>query len=211
MVAPDDLLTRGLINHLTLTWRAGLVVSELGPSDISAMQQAIPGIAPSLGAALPAQQPVTVSTGLTPVLADVQQSLALAQGGVTLLTLQFVVLAAFAVILVAALLAERRRRENRILVSRGGTQIEIVMITAAEAILVTLPAVILAPPAAALVIHLLGARRSAGQCRGRPAPVDLERGRHCRRVRRAVRGGRADRARAADRKPGQLDPPRLRT
>jgi hypothetical protein len=157
MVAPDDLLTRGLIAHLSLTWRAGLTVADLGPSDISSMQQAIPGIAPSLAAAFPPQQPVAVSTGLTPVLAKVEQSLALAQGGVTLLTLQFVVLAVFAVILVAALLGERRRRENRILVSRGATQPEIVMITAAEAILVTLPAVILAPPAAALVIHLLGA------------------------------------------------------
>ena len=157
MVAPDDLLTRGLIAHLSLTWRAGLTVADLDPSDISSMQQAIPGIAPSLGAALPPQQPVTVSTGLTPVLATVEQSLALAQGGVTLLTLQFVVLAVFAVILVAALLAERRRRENRILVSRGGTQAEILILTGFEAILVTAPAVVLAPPAAALAIHLLGA------------------------------------------------------
>ena len=157
MVAPEDLLTRGLIAHLSLTWRAGLTVADLGPSDISSMQQAIPGIAPSLGAALPPHQPVTVSTGLTPVLATVEQSLALAQGGVTLLTLQFIVLAVFAVILVAALLAERRRRENRILVSRGGTQAEILMLTGFEAILVTVPAVVLAPPAAALAIHLLGA------------------------------------------------------
>jgi FtsX-like permease family len=157
MVAPDDLLTRGLIAHLSLTWRAGLTVADLGPSDISSMQQAIPGIAPSLGAALPPHQPVSVSTGLTPVLATVEQSLALAQGGVTLLTLQFIVLAVFAVILVAALLAERRRRENRILVSRGGTQAEILMLTGFEAILVTVPAVVLAPPAAALAIHILGA------------------------------------------------------
>ncbi|HEY7827160.1 MAG TPA: FtsX-like permease family protein, partial [Candidatus Limnocylindrales bacterium] len=155
MVAPEDLLTRGLIKSLSLTWRAGLALNELVPADVPGLEAALPGVAPSITAALPARQPVTVTNNLAPVLAGVQQSLSVAQGGVSLLILQFMVLAAFAVILVAALLAERRRRENRILESRGATRTEIVLVSAAEAILITLPAVILAPPLAALAVHLL--------------------------------------------------------
>jgi hypothetical protein len=155
MVAPEDLLTRGLIKSLTLTWRAGLALNEIVPADVAGLEASLPGIAPSITAALPARQPVTVTNALAPVLASVQQSLSVAQGGVSLLILQFIVLAAFAVILVAALLAERRRRENRILESRGATRTEIVLVSAAEAILITLPAVILGPPLAALAIHLL--------------------------------------------------------
>ncbi len=155
MVAPGDLLAGGLIQHLSLTWRAGLATARLTPADLPGLAQAVPGLAPSLAAALPPRQAVNVILGVAPVLTNVVQSLALAQGGVTLLTLQFVVLAAFAVILVAALLAERRRRENRILESRGATRVQIVTITTAEAILVTLPAVIMAPVVAALGIHFL--------------------------------------------------------
>ena len=155
MVAPADLLSRGLIHHLSLTWRAGLSAAVLAPSDLPRLEAAIPALAPSLAAALPPHKPVNVTLGAGPILTGVQQSLALAQGGVTLLVLQFVVLAAFAVILVAALLGERRRRDNRILESRGATRFQIITVTTGEAILVTLPAVIVAPAISALVIHLL--------------------------------------------------------
>ncbi len=155
MVAPDDLLSRGLVKHLVLTWRAGVAVNRIVPADLSPLQQALTALAPTLAAALPARQPISVSTGLAPVLAGVQQSLGLAQGGVALLIIQFVVLAAFAVILVAALLSERRRRENRILESRGATRRQILAVTAAEALLVTIPAAVIAPPVAALAVHLL--------------------------------------------------------
>ena len=155
MIASDDLLSRGLIHHLTLTWRAGLSSAVLQPSDLPRLEGAMPGLAPSLAAALPPHQPINVTLGAGPVLTGVQQSLTLAQGGVTLLVLQFVVLAAFAVILVAALLGERRRRENRILESRGATRFQIIAVTTGEAILVTLPAVVVAPAIAALIVHLL--------------------------------------------------------
>jgi hypothetical protein len=157
MVAPADLLTRGLIPRLNLTWRAGLATKQVSPADLPRLVQAIPGLAPALATALPPHQSINVTVGLAPVLAGVQQSLVLAQGGVTLLTLQFVVLAAFAVILVAALLGERRRRENRILESRGATRFQIVTVTTGEAVLVSVPAVILAPVLAAVAIHLLAA------------------------------------------------------
>ncbi len=206
MVAPADLLSRGLIHRLSLTWRAGLVTSQLVPADVPALQQAIPGLAPALTAAMPARQSIRITTGLSAVLAGVHQSLAVAQGGVTLLTLQFIVLAAFAVVLVAALLGERRRRENRILESRGATRFQIVTVTTGEAILVTLPAVIVAPPLAALAIHLLG---SGGPLAG--AGVDLplsvsslaiagaDPGRH-------DRGSHPDRADDLDRRPARVAP-----
>ena len=155
MVAPEDLLTRGLVKRLTLTWRAGLVPALVTPAELPALVQAIPALAPAVAAALPPLQPVNVTLGAAPILESTQQSLVLAEGGVSLLVVQFVVLAAFAVILVAALLGERRRRENRVLESRGATRFQIIAVTTGEATLVTIPAVVLAPLASAAAIHLL--------------------------------------------------------
>jgi hypothetical protein len=155
MITSADLLTRGLIKHLTLTWRAGLVAAQITPAELPALVQAIPALAPSVADALPPLQPVNITLGAGPILDKTQQSLVLAEGGVTLLVVQFVVLAAFAVILVAALLDERRRRENRVLESRGATRLQIIAVTTSEAVLITVPAVVLAPLVAAALIHLL--------------------------------------------------------
>ncbi|MGH2511877.1 MAG: hypothetical protein ACRDGQ_04235, partial [Candidatus Limnocylindrales bacterium] len=136
MVAPSDLLSRGLVAHLDLTWRAG-PSGRIVPADLGRLESALPAIAPSLAAGLPPRQPLNVSAGLAPLLAGLSQGLALAQGGVTLLILQFVVLAAFAVILVAALLADRRRREHRMLQARGASSFQVLLIATGEAVLVT--------------------------------------------------------------------------
>jgi hypothetical protein len=156
MVDPQDLLGRSLFKHLNLTWRAGLANDQLVPAVLPGLEAALPGLPASVAAVLPPHQAVTVSTGLGAVLSRVDQSLVLAQGGVTLIALQFIALAAYAVILVAVLLTERRRRENRILQARGATGIQVAGVTTAEAILIALPAVVLAPFGAALAIHLLG-------------------------------------------------------
>jgi hypothetical protein len=168
MVAPADLLQRGLVHTFSLTWRAGLATDQLFPGVLPALERAVPALPASIAAALPPRQAVNVSTGLTGVLSGVGQSLALAHGGVTLLTLQFVVLAVYAVFLVAALLAERRRRENRILQARGATWLQVVVLATGEAILIAVPAVLVAPLAAALALHLLA---TGGPLAG--ASVDL--------------------------------------
>jgi len=155
MVAPADLLQRGLLKSFNLTWRAGLASDQLSPAVLPGLEAGVLALPASIAAALPPRQPVTVSTGLAGVLSGIDVSLALAQGGVTLLTLQFLVLAAYALFLVAALLAERRRRENRILQSRGATWFQVVLVATGEALLVTIPAVLVAPELAALAIHLL--------------------------------------------------------
>lgn len=155
MVAPQDLLDRALLPNVNLTWRAGLANDRLVPAVLPSLEASLPGLPASIAATLPPRQPVTLTTGLAGVLSRVDQSLVLARSGVSLITLQFIGLAAYAVLLVAVLLTERRRRENRILQARGASGLQVAVVTTGEAILVTAPAALLAPVGAALAIHLL--------------------------------------------------------
>ena len=75
------------------------------------------------------------------------------QAGILLLLVQFGVLAGYAVILVAALLLERRRTETALLRARGGGFGHLVSMALGEALLVTVPAVLAAPWAAALLVQ----------------------------------------------------------
>ena len=63
--------------------------------------------------------PVTVTTSLPDIIATAERSLLASRTGVLLLTVQFVVLAAYAVLLSAALLVEHRRIDTAMLRSRG--------------------------------------------------------------------------------------------
>ena len=61
-------------------------------------------------------------------------------------------LAAYAIILVAALLLERRRTETALLRARGGGFGHLLSMSAGEALLITVPAVIAAPWLASLLV-----------------------------------------------------------
>ena len=63
-----------------------------------------------------------------------QRSILVSRSGVTLLTIQFAVLAGYAVLLVAGLLVERRRSETALLRSRGATAVHLVALAFGEAV-----------------------------------------------------------------------------
>ena len=67
----------------------------------------------------PRQRPSTVDTDLPAILERAERSLLVSRTGVLLLTIQLVVLAAYAVLLSAALLIEHRRVDTAMLQSRG--------------------------------------------------------------------------------------------
>ncbi|MGP1674809.1 MAG: hypothetical protein ACTS8Z_06325, partial [Candidatus Limnocylindrales bacterium] len=96
---------------------------------------------------------VTVTTSLPEILARADRSLLVSRTGVTILTLQFVVLAAYAVLLSAALLVEHRRLDTAMLRSRGAGPARIAAISLVEGLLLVVPAALAAPWIAAVALR----------------------------------------------------------
>ncbi len=165
MVDPADLRDGGLVPGVTLTWRAGLVLDQLAREDAVRLEQAVRALPDAVATVVPTGTPVRSDTRLAEVLGRVDRSLALAQGAVQLLLVQFVVLAGYAVVQLASLLSERRRRQSRLLEVRGSTGSALLVVATFEAILLAAPAVAVAPFVAALAVHALavaGPLRDAG-------------------------------------------------
>ena len=97
--------------------------------------------------------PVTVTTSLPDIIATAERSLLASRTGVLLLTVQFVVLAAYAVLLSAALLVEHRRIDTAMLRSRGAGAARIGGLALVEGLLLTVPATIAAPWLAAAALR----------------------------------------------------------
>jgi hypothetical protein len=138
-----SLLERAAPVTLAFRWHASLEVAALSVDEIDALASRIRGLDATLAGS--EMGGVTVSTRLPDILADAGRSLLVSRTGVLLLTIQLVVLAAYAVLLSASLLIEHRRIDTAMLRSRGAGPWRIVGLAAIEAVLLTVPAGLVAP------------------------------------------------------------------
>ncbi|MEU2545526.1 ABC transporter permease [Streptomyces roseolus] len=88
---------------------------------------------------------ISVETGLPTVLAQTERALAVSRSTLLIVAVQLVLLAAYALLLVARLLSTERSGETALLRARGGSRRRIAGLAAAEALLLALPAALLAP------------------------------------------------------------------
>ncbi|MGZ3586357.1 MAG: FtsX-like permease family protein [Candidatus Limnocylindrales bacterium] len=156
MLATDDVGGLGLRQKLDLEWRDLFATRTIEPDDVDALRQRLAGLSGRLLADLPPAQGFTVTTTLPDRLAAVARSVLVSRSGVTILTIQFAVLATYAVLLVAAMLLERRRAEVALLRSRGASSRHLAALAAGEAVLLALPAVLVAPFLGVVVVRLVG-------------------------------------------------------
>jgi hypothetical protein len=133
-------------------WRAYPTAEAVTLDDIAGLRQRIAALDDRLEGAL-AGPSVTVETRLPEILADAERSLLVSRTGVLLLTAQFVVLAAYAVLLSAALLVEHRRMDTAMLRSRGAGPARIAALALVEGLLLTIPAALLGPWLAAAALR----------------------------------------------------------
>ncbi|MGZ9160304.1 MAG: FtsX-like permease family protein [Candidatus Limnocylindrales bacterium] len=147
-----NLLRRATVTRSLLTWRALPEIDALTletTDDLGAgvgrLKQRIETTAGITG--------VTVTTSLPDILARADRSLLVSRTGVIILTLQFVVLAAYAVLLSAALLVEHRRLDTAMLRSRGAGPTRIAAISLIEGLLLVVPAALAAPWIAAAALR----------------------------------------------------------
>ena len=156
VVAEAD-LAAAVTGRLDLAWRGLPSIDGLAVDRIDALRAGVEGLRPALRSALPPPREVAVVTDLSSILADASRSILVSRSGVTLLTIQFAVLAAYAVLLVAGLLLDRRRAETALLRSRGASSGHLVALAFGEAVLLAVPAAIVAPFIAVGAVRLLGA------------------------------------------------------
>jgi len=148
--AEPDLLARGVTGRIERAWHAFPDVDSLTVDAMGALAARVRALDARLDAALGGGG---VATALPEILATAERSLLVSRTGVLLLTVQLVVLAAYAVLLSASLLIEHRRVDTAMLRSRGAGPWRIVGLATIEAVLLTVPAAVAGPWVAAAVLH----------------------------------------------------------
>jgi hypothetical protein len=160
VVDQRDLTSRELASaagsRLDARWRAVPDLERLSADDIEPLRARLDAMPGQIHASFPPGGTVNVGLGLEKLLDSLGTSLQVARGAVLVLTLQFAVVAAYAVFLISGMLADRRRPEIGLLRSRGASTTHVAALAFGEAVLLTLPAVAVAPVIAVELVRLLG-------------------------------------------------------
>jgi ABC-type antimicrobial peptide transport system permease subunit len=142
--------------RFALTWRGLPDLAAVRIDDVDRLGAGILGVPAAIRGAFGGEN-LRMTAALPDVLAESSRSVLVSRSGIILLTIQFAVLAGYAIVLVAGIIVERRRSEIALLRSRGGSAGHLVAMAAVEAVMLALPAAALAPPLAAVVVIGLGA------------------------------------------------------
>jgi hypothetical protein len=144
-------------SRLQLAWRGLPDIDHLRVDTVDALRTGVNGVGEAIRVAAPPRTGPRVATTLPPVLDEIGRSVLVSRSGVILLTIQFAILAGYAVVLVAGMLVERRRSEIALMRSRGASGSHLVLMALLEAAILAVPAAILAPVLALGVVAILGA------------------------------------------------------
>ena len=133
---PERFGTRAAAGRAQFTWRARPNFEALTLEGAPGLRVRVGQLGGRLGSSMEGV-PVTVTSSLPDIIAAAERSLLASRTGVLLLTVQFVVLAAYAVLLSAALLVEHRRIDTAMLRSRGAGPARIAGLALVEGLLLT--------------------------------------------------------------------------
>ena len=157
----------------TASWRAIPEYATLAAADASLVLGRVAGLQEALDSDLAAVDEdtrrfsaFTVTTGVDRLLSGAGRSLAVTRSSVLALVLQLAILAGYALALSAGLLVETRRSETFLIHTRGASPRQLVTMSGLEALLLTVPAALVAPTLAAWTLEALA---SAGPL----APIGL--------------------------------------
>ena len=145
VVTDDDLLATIASGRVDVTWQAIPAFDNLALDDVRWMRSDAAALERRIGAELGQGAYFGVETALPDVLRSADRSLLVSRSGVLLLTVQFAVLAAYALVLVAGLLVEQRRIETALLRSRGASAGSVAWMACLEGLLLVVPAAVAAP------------------------------------------------------------------
>ena len=148
-----------------LDWRLAVRTGRLTNGRAELLRRRLDRLPGRLNDGQPAGAQFDVQTSLPDILAGAQRSLHLARAGVLVPSIQLALLAIYGLIVMSGLLTERRSLTTESLRLRGGTTSQIVALTLLEAILIAVPAVLVAPllaSASLLALNHVGPLASIG-------------------------------------------------
>ncbi|MEA2621932.1 MAG: hypothetical protein QOH61_842 [Chloroflexota bacterium] len=156
VLARADLLRQLAGQQLSSEWRGLPRIDRLSVDDVGALQAGLSTLGSQIRSLIPGPPNFTIATDLPNALTTAARGLLVSRSGVLLLTIEFGVLAGYAVVLVGSLIVDRRRAEAALLQTRGASRGHIAALALGEALLLAVPATLVAPLLTLGVIWLLG-------------------------------------------------------
>ncbi|MBP0461700.1 ABC transporter permease, partial [Streptomyces bomunensis] len=156
LVADPALMESGKVSRGDVSWLATADFSHF-TADRTGALRATSARAKHFVAAEPVFKGSVLSrTSLPDLLDSARRALLVARSTLLIVALQLVLLAGYALLLVARLLASDRTEETRLLLARGGSRGRIAALSALEALLLAVPAAVVAPLLAGPLTRMLG-------------------------------------------------------
>jgi hypothetical protein len=156
VVDREDLVRRVGGREVDLEWRAIPDVDGLRVGGLEELRADLETLNDRLRDDRLPGRALRVESNLPGILAEVDRRTLVSRSGVMLLTIQFAILAGYAILLVAGMLIERRRVEGALLRSRGAGTAQLAAMAFGEGLLLAIPVALVAPYVAVGVVQLLG-------------------------------------------------------
>ncbi|MGW8486474.1 FtsX-like permease family protein [Streptomyces sp. NPDC055886] len=160
LLTDASVLASGALVGGQTSWLAGADFATLTTGSMEGLREASAGAPKALTAAPVFASGVTARMPLPTVLDQLDRALLVSRSTLMIVAVQLVLLAAYALLLVARLLNSERDGERELLRARGGSRGRITSFAAIEALLLAVPAAVVAPLLAGPLTGLL-AERSA--------------------------------------------------
>ncbi|KFK88708.1 hypothetical protein IX27_15215 [Streptomyces sp. JS01] len=160
LLTDPSVLASGALGGGQTSWLAAADFATLTTGSMAGLRDASAGAPKALAAAPVFKAGVTARMSLPTVLDQLDRALLVSRSTLMIVAVQLVLLAAYALLLVARLLNSERDGERELLRARGGSRGRITSFAAIEALLLAVPAAVVAPLLAGPLTGLL-AERSA--------------------------------------------------
>ncbi|MEU8678611.1 FtsX-like permease family protein [Streptomyces sp. NPDC048560] len=158
LLTDPAVLGSGRISPGDTAWLAGADFRTVTTDRMDALHRAATSGPKALTATEAFKDGASVRTSLPTVLEQIDKALLVSRSTLTIVAVQLVLLAAYALLLVARLLSSERGGETELLRARGGSRGRIVSFAAIEALMLAVPAAVVAPLLAGPLTRLLAER-----------------------------------------------------
>ena len=157
LVVATTVFEERFLDEATGSWTADPRLGEVPPDELAKLRSGVADLQTDL-----VDEGITVESDLADVLDRVDTPLTATRATVLLGAAPLVLLAVAALLTAGRLLGDRRRVELALLRARGASTAQLGAVALLEALALTLPAVLLAPPAARLLVTTWGPDRLSG-------------------------------------------------
>lgn len=160
LLTDPSVLASGTLSDGETSWLAAADFATLTTGSMEGLRSASAEAPKALAAAPVFASGLTARTSLPTVLDQLDRALLVARSTLMIVAVQLGLLAAYALLLVARLLSSERDGERELLRARGGSRGRITSFAAIEALLLAVPAAVIAPLLAGPLTGLLAERGS---------------------------------------------------